>query len=127
MADFRKLHVWRKAHALALNIDHVAAEIRPQRHSSLRSQMCRAAMSIGANVVDGRGIASEAGFAWYLRSSVNSTTELQYHLLVAHDLKAIARGKYAKLTTQTIEVRKMLYGWLDRINERKAKKTQQRE
>jgi len=89
--------------------------------------MCRAAMSIGANIVEGRGKTSEAEFARYLRSSVNSATELEYHLLVAHDLKAISRGNYAKLTTQTIEVRKMLYGLLDRINERKAKKNQQGE
>jgi len=84
-------------------------------------------MSIGANIVEGRGKTSEAEFARYLRSSVNSATELEYHLLVAHDLKAISRGNYAKLTTQTIEVRKMLYGLLDRINERKAKKNQQGE
>jgi four helix bundle protein len=60
MGDFKKLHVWRKAHALALNADHVAATIRPRRHSSLRSQMSRAAMSIGANIVEGRGRNSEA-------------------------------------------------------------------
>ncbi|HYN81024.1 MAG TPA: four helix bundle protein [Gemmatimonadaceae bacterium] len=122
MADFKKLHVWRKAHALALNTDHVAAKIRPRRHSSLRNQMSRAAMSIGANIVEGRGKASEAEFARYLRSSVNSASELEYHLLVAHDLKAMSTKHYAKLTAQTIEVRKMLYGLLDRINDRKAEK-----
>jgi hypothetical protein len=48
----------------------------------------------------------------------------EYHLLVAHDLKAISTKHYAKLTAQTIEVRKMLYGLLDCINERKAGKKQ---
>ena len=79
-------------------------------------------MSIGANIVEGRGKVSEAEFARYLRSSVNSASELEYHLLVAHDLKAISTKHYAKLTAQTIEVRKMLYGLLDRIKERKAEK-----
>ena len=87
--------------------------------------MIRAAMSIGANIVEGRGKTSEAEFARYLRSSVNSATELEYHLLVAHDLKAISSRHYDKLTMQTIEVRRMLYGLLDKINERKAAKQKQ--
>jgi four helix bundle protein len=120
MADFKKLHVWRKAHALALNTDTVAATIRLRRHSSLRNQMSRAAMSISTNIVEGRERNSEGEFARYLRSAVNSATELEYHLMVARDLHAISKIHYGKLTEQTIEVRKMLYGLLDRINARKA-------
>ncbi len=84
-------------------------------------------MSISANIVEGRGKTSEAEFARYLRSAVNSATELEYHLLVAHDLKAISTTHYAKLTRQTIEVRKMLYGLLDRISARKAKQNRRDE
>jgi four helix bundle protein len=86
MPDFKKLHVWRKAHALALNTDTVAATIRLRRHSSLRNQMSRAAMSISTNIVEGRERNSEGEFARYLRSAVNSATELEYHLMVARDL-----------------------------------------
>jgi four helix bundle protein len=127
MADFKKLHVWRKAHALALNTDHVAATIRRRRHSSLRSQMSRAAMSIGANIVEGRGKTSEAEFARYLRGSINSATELEYHLMCALDLNAISKTHFERLTAQTIEVRKMLYGLLDRINARKAEESKQQQ
>ena len=84
-------------------------------------------MSIGANIVEGRGKTSEAEFARYLRGSVNSATELEYHLLTARDLNAISRTQYLTLTAQTIEVRKMLCGLLDRINARKAEKPTQQE
>ena len=82
-------------------------------------------MSIGANIVEGRGKTSEAEFARYLRSSINSANELEYHLIVARDLNAISKIHYLKLTAQTIEVRKMLYGLLDRINARKAENANQ--
>lgn len=75
----------------------------------------------GANIVEGRGKTSEPEFARYLRSSVNSATELEYHLMIARDLNVISKAHYVKLTAQTIEVRRMLYGLLDCINERKAK------
>ena len=41
MADFKKLKVWRKAHALALNSRRVAARIRGTENGSLRSQLVR--------------------------------------------------------------------------------------
>jgi four helix bundle protein len=77
-------------------------------------------MSIGAQIVEGRGKTSEAEFARYLRGSVNSATKLEYHLMCARDFDAISKTHYEKLTAQTIEVRKMLYGLLDRINARKS-------
>lgn len=54
MSDFKKLRVWRKAHALTLNAHRVAASIRGRQYAALRSQMIRAAMSVTANIVEGR-------------------------------------------------------------------------
>ena len=53
MSDFRKLKVWRKAHALALAVHRTASGIRGQSNAALRTQMVRAAMSIPTNIVEG--------------------------------------------------------------------------
>jgi len=45
MSDFKKLRVWRKAHALMLNVHRVAASIRGSQYAALRSQMVRAMAS----------------------------------------------------------------------------------
>lgn len=50
MADFKKLLVWQKAHTMALDAHRVAGRIRGADHSSLRSQMIRAAMSVPTNI-----------------------------------------------------------------------------
>jgi hypothetical protein len=54
MSDFKKLHVWQKAHALSLSVDRVCKRIRDPRYASLKSQAFRAAMSIPANIAEGR-------------------------------------------------------------------------
>ena len=116
MGDFAKLHVWRKAHALALNVHTAAIRIRGSSYASLRSQMIRAAMSVPANIVEGRGQKSERDFARFLGYALNSSSELEYHLVVARDIRAITLNDFTSLLAQLIEVRKMLHGLLKRIN-----------
>jgi four helix bundle protein len=115
MADFKKLLVWQKAHALALNTHRIAARIRGAQNASLRSQMTRAAQSIAANIVEGRGQKSEKDFARFLGYSLNSASELEYHFITARDVKAISMSVFEALAAQLAEVRKMLHGLIARL------------
>ena len=115
MSDFKKLEVWQKAHALALCVDRVSRGIRGARYTSLKNQIFRAAASIPANIAEGRRQESEKEFARFLRYALNSSSELEYHLLLAHDTKLISEKDYIPLLTETIRVRKMLYALLKRL------------
>jgi four helix bundle protein len=115
VSDYKKLSVWRKAHALALNVHRVAVRLRGPDYASLRSQMMRASMSIPTNIVEGVGQHSRKDFGRFLRFSLNSTSELEYHLTVARDIQAIEEAESVSLLAQTIEVRKMLHGLLNRV------------
>jgi four helix bundle protein len=119
VADFKKLRVWRKAHALSLCVDRVSVRIRGSRYSSLRSQMFRSAMSVAANIAEGRSHKSEKEFARFLGYALHSSSELEHHLIVARDIKVIPEGDFRSLTSQTITVRKMLYGLLQRLSDDK--------
>lgn len=116
MSDFKKLHVWRKAHALALNAHRVAAHIRGTEYASLRSQIIRAAMSIPTNIVEGRGQKSARDQSRFLGYAINSSSELEYHIMVGRDLKVIAKNDFGSLLSQLIEVRKMLHGLLNYLS-----------
>jgi len=116
VSDFKNLKVWRKAHALALNVHRVAVRIRGAEFVSLRGQMIRAAFSIPTNVVEGNGQESPQQFARFVRFSLNSTSELEYHLIVARDARAITATDFDSLSSQTVEVRKMLYGLLRHLD-----------
>jgi four helix bundle protein len=115
VSEFRKLSVWRKGHALVLNVHSVAIKIRGGNYGSLRNQILRAAMSITTNIVEGSGQRSRRDFARFLRIALNSTTELEYHLVLARDFKVITPAQFIFLSTQTIEVRKMLHGLLSTV------------
>jgi four helix bundle protein len=115
MGDFRKLRVWRHAHALMLNVHRVSSTIRGAQYVSLRSQMMRAAMSIPANIVEGRAQKSERDFLRFLGYAIASTRELEYHLLAGRDLGVIPPDQCEALINQTVEVRKMLAGLIAKL------------
>ena len=110
MSDFKKLDVWRKGHALALNVHSVAKKIRGRDFFSLRSQILRAAMSIPANIVEGSATESGREFARFLRIALSSASELEYHLIACKDVGIMTTSDFESLSTQTTEVRRMLYG-----------------
>lgn len=115
MQDFKKLHVWKKAHALAMNAHRVAGQIRGTSHMALRSQLIRAAMSIPTNIVEGRAKQSEREFGRFLRYALSSASELEYHLIASRDLALIGQPDFVSLLTQVIEVRRMIHGLLNRM------------
>jgi len=116
VSDFKKLHVWQKAHALSLCVDRASKGIRGVRYASLRSQIFRAATSIPANIAEGRRQESERDFGRFLKYALNSASELEYHLILARDTKVISEEAYVSLVGQTIRVRKMLYALLKRLS-----------
>jgi len=120
MSDFKKLRVWRKAHALTLNVHRVAASIRGTRYAALRSQMIRAAMSVAANIVEGRERKTEREFAQFLGYALGSTSELEYHFLVARDLRVITAIDFSSTLQQIIDVRKMLHGLLATLSKNRT-------
>jgi four helix bundle protein len=117
MPDFKKLLVWQKAHALFLNSHRIAKGIRRSYDSSLRSQLTRAALSIPANIVEGRRQSTDREFARFLRIALNSGSELEYHLIAARDIGAISADDSDAVIRQVIEVRKMLYGLITKLGE----------
>ena len=115
MSDFRKLKVWQKAHTMALSAHRAATRIRGRHHGAVRNQIIRAAMSVPANIVEGREQRTESAFARYLRIAMGSASELEYHLLAARDTHAISESEHLSLHSQVTEVRMMLHGLVRRL------------
>ena len=115
MSDFKKLLVWQKAHALAITAHRIAARIRGAQNAALRNQMTRAAQSISANIVEGRGQRSEKEFARFLGYSLNSAAELEHHAILARDIAAITTSDFDTIVAQVTEIRKMLYALIARV------------
>ena len=89
--------------------------LRATRYAGLRSQIIRASMSIPANIVEGRRQNSEKDFARFLRYSLNSAYELEYHILLAKEIDVIPTSEANSLLAEVVEVTKMLHGLLKKI------------
>src|SRR6266550_3890361 len=116
MADFKKLEVWQRAHALSLSIDRACKRIRASQYYSVRNQIFTAALSIPANIAEGRRKTSEKEFARFLGIAVASASELESHLIFARDANLISENDFVSLLSQTIVVRKMLYALIRRLS-----------
>jgi four helix bundle protein len=115
MSDFQKLKVWRKAFALALTTHKLAQHARGTAYVSLRSQLIRAAMSIPANIAEGREQKTDRGFANFLRHALSSAAELENHYLIAKGMGVIPRASCDSAISQTVEVKKMLHGLMNTL------------
>src|SRR4051794_26889773 len=111
MRDFRHICAWQRAHALYIAIQKLARDFGKRGHADLRSQLTRAAHSIAANIVEGCGAATHKEFGRFLDISIKSANEAEYHLLTSHDLELVSDADWEKYTTETVEVRKMIYGY----------------
>lgn len=115
MKDFRGLKVWEKSHQLTLEIYRATATFPREEIYGLTSQMRRASASVAANLSEGCGRASDKEFARFLYISMGSANELDYHLLLAHDLNLLATAKYLKLKDNIAEIKRMLNALIQKL------------
>ena len=120
MKDFKELRVWQKAHALTLEIYQATKSFPRDEIYGLISQMRRAAVSVGANIAEGCGRRSDGELTRFLQIARGSASELEYHLLLARDLKLLANDAYQSFEKQLIEVQRMLSSLVAAVAEKAA-------
>ena len=115
MKDFKDLRVWAKAHSLTIDIYRATREFPKEELFGLTSQMRRCASSIGANIAEGSGRKSDGELTRFLHIARGSAAELEYHLLLAHDLSLLPDSKHHLLAKQTDEVQRMLTSLIQQV------------
>jgi four helix bundle protein len=116
MHDYHRLIVWQKAHALCLDVLATLPAKAP-RTGSLIGQIIRAAESIPANIVEGRGADTDAEFARFLRIALKSANELEYHLEQAVARRIVSQGTFDQFRPRISEVRVLLGALIRRLRE----------
>jgi len=115
LRDFKQLQVWEKSHQVTLAIYRATAGFPKDEMYGLTNQMRRASVSVPANIAEGCGRSSDADFGRFLYIAMGSASELEYHLLLAHDLSYLTTNDYQLLTSQTIEIKRMLTGFIKKL------------
>jgi four helix bundle protein len=117
MQDFKKLRVWNEAVALVLCVDISTKKLRRGSYAALRNQAFRAALSIPANIAEGRRKKTDKEFPRFLNIAAGSSSELESHLIVGREAGVILESNFVSLVGRTIRVRKMLFGLMRRLSD----------
>ena len=117
MKDFHDMQVWKKAHDLTIKIYHATASFPKDELFGLVSQLRRAAVSIPSNIAEGCGRGGSTELKRYLEIAAGSSSEVEYQILLAHDLKYIDDECYASLNSQIIEIKRMIATYIRKIRE----------
>ncbi|HLY60194.1 MAG TPA: four helix bundle protein [Terriglobia bacterium] len=115
MQDFKTLKVWGNGHELTLAVYKTTTRFPKEELYGLTSQIRRACASIPANIAEGCGKSGKAELGRYLQVAAGSASELQYHLLLGHDLGLIEDAEYKSLESRTVELKRMLYSFIDKL------------
>ena len=111
MRDFKKIQVWEKAHKLTLQLYKLTTSFPKEELYGLTSQIRRAASSIPANIAEGCGRNTQVELARFIHIAAGSASELEYHLILAHDLGYIDAKIYSELDISINEIKRMLHGF----------------
>ena len=114
MDDFKKLDVWRAAHALTCEVYRKTGTFPKAEAYGLTSQLRRSAASVAANIAEGCGRSGDTEFGRFVRISLGSATELEYHLLLSRDIGLLDDGTHTRLSAQARRIQGMLAG-LNRV------------
>ncbi len=115
MKDFRTLKVWEKSHRLVLAIYEATTPFPKNELYGITSQIQRAAVSVPTNIAEGCGKDSDAELGRYFKIAMGSSSELEYLLLLAHDLGYLIDDQYDQLQDNLVEVRKMLNSFIQKL------------
>ena len=115
MQNFRNLKVWQKAHTLTLDVYMSTQKFPKEETYGLTSQMRRAATSISANIAEGCCRKGDLELGRFLQIAMGSASEVEYHCVLAHDLGMLKPDEYDRLTSETVEVKRMLAALLGKL------------
>ncbi len=115
MKDFRQLQVWQKAHQLTLTVYPITATFPREELYGLTTQLRRSSSSVSANLAEGCGRNGDPEFARFCSIAMGSASELEYHLLLARDLKLIPSQDYQELARRATELKRMLTALLQKL------------
>ena len=107
---FREIRAWQACHTLALTLYAATKKFPRDELFALTAQTRRAAYSAPANIAEGAAKGSDREFRRYLNIALGSLGELEYALLMAHDLKYLDAAAWRKLEELRSTASKLTWG-----------------
>ena len=110
LRSYRDLEVWQKSMDLVVACYQMTKEFPKSEIYGLTSQLQRAAVSIPANIAEGRHRQHGKEFLQHLSIAYGSLAELETHIQIAERLNYIKKSKADNILDHAAEIGRMLNG-----------------
>ena len=104
---FRDLRVWQKGMDVAVMVYKATEKLPKSEMFGLTSQARRSAVSIPANVAEGKAIGGQS-YTHHVKIALGSEAELQTHIELAQRLEMLGDREASQLIERISEVGRML-------------------
>ena len=111
--SFEKLEVWRRSHALSIEVYRGLATCRDW---GFKDQITRAANSISDNIAEGSERLGKAEFRQFLSYAKGSAGETRSQILRAISLGYIPAEAGQRLRTELSEISRMIHGLIKSLD-----------
>ncbi len=115
---WRELEVWQKAHTMVLDVYKLSKLFPEEERFLLTSQLCKAAVSVPANIVEGNARRSTKEYIQFLYMARGSLEETRYYALLAKDLEYLKTAQFEQLESRAESVRRMINALLSALRKR---------
>ncbi len=115
MKNFRKLNIWQNGITIVKMTYRMADMLPKNEKYGLRSQICRAAVSVPSNIAEGCGRNSDADFRRFLDIALGSLFELETQLIIIVELSFIEENKVKELTELIQQEEKMINSLITKL------------
>jgi four helix bundle protein len=111
MHNFREMHIWKDAVALAKSIYTLCSNFPAHEKYGLCSQLQRAAVSVAANIAEGSGRSSEAEFKRFLNISISSAYEVETLLFIAKEVGYFNDESFNTMNAEVQKIQRMIFNF----------------
>ncbi len=115
MRNFRELMIWKDGIELVKAVYRLSEYLPSNEKFGLRSQICRAAVSIPSNIAEGASRNSDFEFKRFLEIAIGSSFELETQLIIINEMKLAPEENVSSLLSQINTNQKMINSLISKL------------
>ena len=115
MRDFRTLNIWQDGMNLVKQVYQIVELLPKDEKYGLKSQMCRAAVSIPSNIAEGCSRNSQKNFYRFLEIALGSAFELETQFLILEEINILKTEDFKNFLDTLKQLQKQINSLMQKI------------
>ena len=115
MRNFRTLNIWQQGIQLVVDVYALSEQLPHEEKYGLKSQICRAVVSIPSNIAEGSSRPSEIEYRRFLEIAFGLAFELETQLMIIQKLRLVSSDQIEYLKNFLDVEQKMINGLITKL------------